>query len=272
MIAIDTTFFAHSEAKNKKLTYSTSIFTADLLDAFVQLGAAGNFCLIVNFNHVDFFKERFPAYKIVAAKWWPVTLLYKLTRGKKTATKLIKKCGAFRKIAEKSGAKAIWFPYAMNETFVRTKLKTFATIHDIYRIHHGTQKEAAKFTEFINDKTTSLITISNYTKNDIINTTGCKKDIPVIPNSIVFDISRQQKVPGLEQKKYILDLNAYIEKKNPMTLLKAFNLIKDKTDLNLVFCGGYREDSIWNGMQEYMQANQISSRVKLLFWQMRRCL
>ncbi|HAZ95763.1 MAG TPA: glycosyl transferase group 1, partial [Treponema sp.] len=61
------------------------------------------------------------------------------------------------------------------------------------------------------------------------------------------------------------DLNAYIEKKNPMTLLKAFNLIKDKTDLNLVFCGGYREDSIWNGMQEYMQANQISSRVKLLF-------
>lgn len=265
MIAIDTTFFAHSEAKNKKLNYSTSIFTADLLDAFVQLGAADNFCLIVNFNHVDFFKERFPAYKIVAAKWWPVTLLYKLTRGKKTATKLIKKCGAFRKIAEKCGAKAIWFPYAMNETFVRTNLKTFATIHDIYRIHHGTQKEAAKFTEFINDKTTSLITISNYTKNDIVNTTGGKKDIPVIPNSIVFDVSRQQKVPGLEQKKYILDLNAYIEKKNPMTLLKAFNLIKDKTDLNLVFCGGYREDSIWNGMQEYMQANQISSRVKLLF-------
>ena len=38
MIAIDTTFFAHSEAKSKKLTYTTSIFTADLLDAFVQLG------------------------------------------------------------------------------------------------------------------------------------------------------------------------------------------------------------------------------------------
>ena len=56
MIAIDTTFFAHSEAKSKKLTYSTSIFTADLLDAFAQLGHSDNFCLIVNFNHVDFFK------------------------------------------------------------------------------------------------------------------------------------------------------------------------------------------------------------------------
>ena len=81
----------------------------------------------------------------------------------------------------------------------------------------------------------------------------------------MFNVSRQQKVPEIEQKKYILDLNAYIEKKNPMTLLKAFNLIKDKTDLNLVFCGGYKEDSIWNKMQEYMQANQISSRIKLLF-------
>ena len=265
MIAIDTTFFAHSEAKSKKLTYSTSIFTADLLDAFVQLGQSDKFCLIVNFNHVDFFKERFPAYKIIVAKWWPVTLLYKLTRGRKTAAKLIKKCGAFRKIAEKSGAKAIWFPYAMNETFVRTKLKAFATIHDIYRIHHGTKKEAAKFTEFINDNTTSIITISGYTRNDIVQTTDCSKDIPVIPNSIEFDISKQKTVANIEEKKYILDINAYIAKKNPLTLLKAFNLIKDKTDLTIVFCGGYKEEQIWNEMQNFIKENSLSSRVKMLF-------
>lgn len=265
MIAIDTTFFAHSEAKNRKLTYSTSIFTADLLDAFVQLGIADNFCLIVNFNHIDFFKERFPAYKIIIAKWWPVTLLYRLTNGRKTANKLIKKYGAFKKIVESSGAGAIWFPYTVDETFVRTKLKTFATIHDIFRIHHGTKTEAEKFTAFINDSTTCLMTISNYTKNDIIQTTGCTKDIPVIPNSIVFDVSRQQKIPGLEQKKYILDLNAYIEKKNPMTLLKAFNLIKDRTEFTLVFCGGYKDDSVWNKMHEYIQKNKLSGRVKLLF-------
>ncbi len=134
MIAIDTTFFAHSEAKNKKLTYSTSIFTADLLDAFVQLGLQDKFCLIVNFNHADFFKERFPQYKIIIAKWWQVTLLHKLAKGKKTANKLIKKSGAFKRTVENCGASAIWFPYAMNETFVQTKLKTFATIHDIYKI------------------------------------------------------------------------------------------------------------------------------------------
>lgn len=265
MIAIDTTFFAHSEAKNRKLTYSTSIFTADLLDAFSELGMADRFCLIVNFNHLDFFRERFPDYKIIPAKWRPVTFLYKLTKGKKTANRLIKKSGAFKRTAEKCGATAIWFPYAMNETFVHTKLKTFATIHDIYRIHHGSQKEAKKFTEFINDKSTSIITISGYTRNDIVQTTGCSKEIPVIPNSIEFDVSMQKAVPDIKEKKYILDLNAYIAKKNPLTLLKAFNLIKDKTDLTLVFCGGYKEEQVWKEMQDFIEENSISSRVRMLF-------
>lgn len=265
MTLIDTTFFAHSEAKNKKLTYSTSIFTADLLDAFCELGMADRFCLLVNFNHLDFFRERFPSYKIIAVKWWPVTLLHKLTKGKKTANRLIKSSGAFRRIAEKSGADAIWFPYAMNETFVRTKLKTFATIHDIYRIHNGTKKESEIFRRFINDESVSLISISNYTKNDIVKTTGCKKNIPVIPNSIVFDVSKQQKIPELTSNKYILDLNAFVSKKNPMTLLKAFALIKDKTDLDLVFCGGYKEELLWNEMQQFIKDNRLSNRVKMLF-------
>lgn len=265
MILVDTTFFAHTEAKNKKLTYSTSIFTADLLDAFAALGMSDKFCLIVNFNHLDFFKERFPSYKIISAHWWPVTLLYKLTKGRKTANRLIKKSGAFRRIAEKSGADALWFPYSMNETFVKTKLKTFATVHDIFRIHHGTKKEAEIFTRFINDESVSLITISNYTKNDIIKTTGCTKNIPVIPNSIKFDISSQTKIPELTEKKYILDLNAYVSKKNPMTLLKAYCMIKDRTDLELVFCGGYKEESIWNEMHQYIETNSLSTRVKMLF-------
>lgn len=265
MILIDTTFFAHSEAKNKKLTYSTSIFTADLLDAFSKLGLSEKFCLVVNFNHVDFFRERFPQYKLCIAKWWPVTLLYKISRGRKTAAKLIKKSGAYRRIAEKSGAKAIWFPYAMNETFVRTKLKTFATIHDIYRIHHGTKKDADIFKSFILDGTTTLFSVSDYTKSDIIKTTGCKKEISVIPNSVVFDVSAQRKIDALEPKKYILDLNAYIAKKNPLTLLKAFNLIKDRTDMQLVFCGGYKEEPVWTEMQKYIDENDLSARTKLFF-------
>ena len=32
-----------------------------------------------------------------------------------------------------------------------------------------------------------------------------------------------------------------------------------------MFCGGYKEESVWNEMQKYIQDNQLSSRVKLLF-------
>ena len=55
MIAIDTTFFAHSEAKSKKLTYSTSIFTADLLDAFVQLGQSAKFVTVKKLSLAQIF-------------------------------------------------------------------------------------------------------------------------------------------------------------------------------------------------------------------------
>ena len=265
MIAIDTTFFGHDEIKNRKLSLSTSIFTADILDAFVELGVSDEFCLLANFNHADFFKERFPKYKIISIKWFPVSFLYKITSGKKTATKLFKKFGIFKRVLKKNKFSAVWFPYAMNQTFVKTKLKTFATIHDIYRIHNGTQKEKAAFEKFILDSDIKLICVSSYTKNDIIKTTNCTKEIDVIPNSIVFDVSKKSPVKQLENKNFILDLNAYIYKKNPMTLLKAFNLIKDKTDLSLVFCGGYKEEKCYSEMENYIQQNNLQNKVFLLF-------
>ena len=46
-IAIDTTSFGHDEVKNKNLVNSTSIFTADLLDAFVQLGQSDKFVTVI---------------------------------------------------------------------------------------------------------------------------------------------------------------------------------------------------------------------------------
>ena len=60
-------------------------------------------------------------------------------------------------------------------------------------------------------------------------------------------------------------MNAYVSKKNPMTLLKAYCMIKDRTDLELVFCGGYKEESIWNEMHQYIETNSLSNRVKMLF-------
>ena len=166
---------------------------------------------------------------------------------------------------EKGGFDAIWFPYCVDYTFVKTKLPSLCTIHDIYPVHRNGKAGWS----FITDKNCILTSVSDYTKNDIIKTFNLEQSraaqITKIPNSIVFDVSKQQEITELAGKKYILDLNAYIEKKNPLTLLKAFVLINDKTDATLIFCGGYKDEVFFAEMHEFITQNNLNSRVKTFF-------
>ena len=264
-IAVDCTFFGHNEAKAKKLSLSTSIFTADILDAFSKQNLSHEFTLLVNYNHEQFFRERFPEFKLKVLKFFPLTLANKLTKGKFKGTKYLKKFGLFKNAVEKGGFDIIWFPYCVDYTFVRTSLPALCTIHDIYPVHRNGKSGWG----FITDSKCMLTTVSDYTKNDIIKTFGLTNEraaqITKIPNSIVFDVSKQAEIAELANKKYILDLNAYIEKKNPMTLLKAFNLIKNDIEEDLIFCGGYKEESVFEAMKAFISQNNLSERVQLLF-------
>ena len=264
-IAIDCTFFGHNEAKSKKLSLSTSIFTADILEAFVKLGLSEYFTLFVNYNHEEFFRKLFPEFKLKVLKFFPLTLANKLTKGKFKGTKYLKKLGFFRRAVEKKGFDAIWFPYCVDYTFVKTNLPALCTIHDIYPVHRNGKSGWG----FITDSKCMLTTVSDYTKNDIIKTFGLTNEraaeITKIPNSIVFDVSKQAEIAELANKKYILDLNAYIEKKNPMTLLKAFNLIKENIEDTLVFCGGYKDEGVFEAMKTFVSQNNLANRVQFLF-------
>ncbi len=263
-IAIDCTFFGHNEAESKKLSLSTSIFTADILDALVKLEFSEDITLFVNYNHEKFFRERFPKYKLYVLHFFPLTILHKLTHKKFKGTKYLKKLGIFKRKLEKN-FDVVWFPYCVDYTFVKTKVPSLCTIHDIFRVH----KNGFEGWDFITDKNCTLTTVSDYTKNDIIKTFSLDEKrgsaIKKIPNSIVFDVSNQNKISALLGKKYILNLNAYIEKKNPMTLLKSFNLIKNDIKEDLVFCGGYKEETVFADMIDYIAINNLSERVKMLF-------
>ena len=264
-IAIDCTAFGHNEAATKKLSLSTSIFTADILDAFVRLGLAGNFTLFVNYNHADFFRERFPQFKLKVLRFFPLALANKISGGRFKGTKYLKKLGIFKRAVEKGRFDSIWFPYCVDYTFVQTALPALCSIHDIYPVH----RKGKSGWDFIKNENCTLTTVSDYTKNDIIKTFELDEvranSITKIPNSIVFDVSKKQEIKELSGKRYILDLNAYIEKKNPLTLLKAFNLIKEKSDATLVFCGGYKDENLFTEIQNFIAENALSNRVKLLF-------
>ncbi|MCQ2247895.1 MAG: glycosyltransferase [Treponema sp.] len=258
-IAIDTTFFGHEEIRKNHLSLSTSIFTADILDVWAKSEIAKDITLIVNYNHEKFFREKYPQFNILVLKFFPLSLIWKMTG--KVATKYLKKLGFFKRKVERLNPDVLWIPYSVDYTFIKTKIPTVATVHDIYPVH----KKGKKGFEFITDEFVTLTTVSSYTKDDILRTFETQKNIAVVPNSIVFDVSKKAEVSELADKKYILDLNAYIDKKNPMTLLRAFSLIKDKTDFDLVFCGGYKEENCWNEIHSFITAYKLENRVHTLF-------
>ena len=264
-IAIDCTAFGHEEVNKGHLSLSTSIFTADILDSFSKSSLSDSFTLLVNYNHFDFFKKRFPSFKLQVLSIPLLKILYHLSGKRFKGTKYIKKFGFFKRCIEKNSFDAVWFPYCVDYTYVKTKIPSVCTVHDIYPVH----RKGKNGWDFITDSSTLLTSVSNYTKNDIIKSFGLDSkradSIIKIPNSIIFDVSEKKEIPELASKKFILDLNAYIEKKNPLTLLKAFNIIKNKSDLSLVFCGGYKDDDLFSKMQDYIAENQLESRVKMLF-------
>lgn len=263
MIAVDTTFFSHKEAALGTLTLSTSIFTADILDAISDMGYSKDFILVVNFNHEAFFRVRFPSYELLVLHWWPVECLYRLTG--LTATSLIKKFGVFcatiKRAASRKKILSIWFPFATSQTFVKTGLPTFLTIHDLFRFHNGKKRDKRLFYSFITDEKNTLISISGATKDDIIKSCACKKDIAVIPNSIDLDISRQERVTELSGREYILDINAYNQKKNTLTLLRAYSIIHNLCDCALVLCGGYKDDLYFDQINSYIKKENLSRDV-----------
>ena len=260
MIAVDTTFFAHSEVAKNQLCFSMPIFTAALLDAFVEAGENKNFCLIVNYNHEAFFRKRFPAYELIVLKFFPLFVLNKITKEKKPATKLLKKFGIYaHKINTDKKIKAIWFPVTLSTTFVKTKKPAILTVHDLYRFHSGLDTDLLK--KIFADEKNKIVAITNYTKNEIEKDFSYKRKISVIPNGVAVDVSKTEEIKELISREYILNINCYAKMKNAITLLKAFNLIKDKINCNLVFCGGYKHDDCFNELKNFTKENGLTGRV-----------
>ena len=260
MIAIDTTFFAPSEVANNRLSLSTSIFTAALLDAFVEAGENKNFCLVVNCLHESFFRKRFPEYVLIVLKFSPLFVLNKITKGKYRWAKILKKLGVFSKAVNRhEEIKAVWFPCVNPEIFVKTKKPAVFTVHDLFAFDSENSKDL--FAKILADEKNKIVSISNYTKGKIENDFSYKREISVIKNGVAVDVSKTEEIKELVSVDFILDINSYIKTKNAITLLKAFNLIKEKTDCNLVFCGGYKHDDCFNELKNFTKKNGLENRI-----------
>ena len=168
----------------------------------------------------------------------------------------------------------IWFDYAIPRALkkykcdafispdgyvsMRTKTPQLAVIHDLNFEHNPTDipKNILKylrnnFPKFA-DKATRISTVSNYSKNDIIDTYNInsqKIDVSYNGASEKFGpINQEQKniirLKYTRGKKYILFVGALHKRKNINRLIESFSMLKERTDFEhqLLIVG----EKLWN--------------------------
>ena len=106
---------------------------------------------------------------------------------------------------------------------------------------------------------TYLITISEFVKKQLINWDGylSNKHIKVIYNSITIENNNSVRIYN---KSYILSVNSFKESKNQITLVKAFELIKDRIECDLLLVGYGNISNIKN----YIFNNGLSNRIRII--------
>ncbi|QIA08526.1 glycosyltransferase family 4 protein [Draconibacterium halophilum] len=151
---------------------------------------------------------------------------------------------------------------------------TFVTIHDLIPLKFPEffSKSSRFYMSFFltmlkQDNSKNIITVSNHTKQDLINDYGLDENrISVIPNGVSdfynTNISEDQKIfirnKYSEGKKYILCVGNVKPHKNIITLLKAFRNFKK--EYNLIIVG-----NIYSNREEvfyYIRKNNLEKNIK----------
>lgn len=177
----------------------------------------------------------------------------------------------------------IWFDYSVTRALRKYKCDAFispdgylslttnipqlAVIHDLNFEHHpqdipkGALNYLKKYFPKFAEKASRICTVSEYSKQDIINTYGIeahKIDVSYNGVSDVFkpisEIERKQvRTEFTNEKPYLLFVGAIHKRKNLTRLLKAFERLKNETEFphQLLIVG----EPMWNSQQVKIDAS-----------------
>lgn len=164
---------------------------------------------------------------------------------------------SYRKLVNKGGYDCVFEPSGYDfQTCFKNNARKVSTIHDLQLLtrsdlgffrwlHLGI---ARFFYKRLIKNSDAIIAISNFTRDSILYyypKTEPKK-IHVVYNSVCV-ADKSVKPEGIAVgEKYIFNINSIRPYKNQITLLKAYNEIKDQTDCKLLLVGGksnYWEDT-----------------------------
>lgn len=177
-----------------------------------------------------------------------------------------------------SGCDAVFFT-TDGSNYVKHKLKvpSIVEINDLKWLKEDTKTEKMSFKSFALrmmrgdifkkykntiERASLITTISQYTKDDLL------RFFPETPENKVHviylsvpEIKTSKKPEGIDDgERYILNVNTIQPFKNPLTLLKAFTLLRDQYEGKLVLVG--RTSDYWtNVLVPFIKENHLENRV-----------
>lgn len=233
-------------------------FTEDILDGFKELGVSDHFVIMAMQDRYDAIKSYFPDYDVVPYQDLRLKAVHDLTHGKRSGTNLF---GVGRHF-QKAGAQMAWYPAAMPSRV--NAIPSVCTVHDMFWDNARQHSTGG----YMMRHAAQLVAISKYTANmmrECFPSETQGKTIQIIPNAVRDTFQQTQKNEGLSRP-YILDVNSASERKNPMTLLKAFARIADSENFDLVyvFGGDESQNPVYLEMERYCAEENLTNRVHFL--------
>ena len=237
---------------------SIPIYTVRFLRALPPTVVA-NSVIIVRNTAVEYFREINPEFNLVVFK--PSHIAQQLSIvGRMYNRWLYKRC-----INQIDFFVALIFDEQRRETLFTTSYRKVAIVHDLKGVKDDKEetkrRKIQKYYQRQFDSCNALIAISKYTKNDI------QKYYPnaihkahVVYNSVV--LAKHSEKPGVitENMNFILYVNALFPYKNVITLVKAFNLLKENFKHSLVIVG--KSTDYWEQeVMTYAKENNIDDRI-----------
>lgn len=245
-----------SSINKKNVLASIPNYIIRLIDGFLAYSSF-EIVLMIDYDFKDFFKKKYPAIPTYYLK-----RNYVLYRTPFLSEIYGRWC--YKKVIEKIPHDVELVASDLDRsTKIKPKQPRILVIHDLKAIKDGNifqKKRNFLFYKELINSAKSVVAISDYTKNDIlINFNISDPKISIIPNSVQTS-NREKRLDQVIPEKFILYVNTLLPHKNPITLIKAYELLKKDFEHKLVFVG--KKTSYWKKkIFPYLKNHNLSDRI-----------
>lgn len=248
-----------------KIEYGIASYAINVLKGIQKIGELHNFKLIVRKSFYENARLIFPEAKIIILK--ESKLLEKNNLYKDFFISNYYDMVQLKTISKSEKFDLIFYPFNAVSNNMNLNTPIVMTIHDLFHKNHP-EFLSRKNLSYVNIRYKNLvygadhiIAISNHVANDIIKFFPKidKKILNTIYNPVIMDKVTEKNTSKITP--FILSVNSFRLHKNHITILQAFNNIKNNIPHKLIFAGsGYETLDTLNS---YIRENNLEERVEI---------